>query len=51
MAAAAALAAVQQPLTWIAFNIQAHQDSICNEAGFASLKDGRLHWIDQERYF
>ena len=39
MAAAAALAKVHQALQWIGFGNQAHRDSICEEAGFESLKD------------
>ena len=39
MAAAAALAEVHQALQWIGFGNQAHRDSICEEAGFESLKD------------
>ena len=39
MAAAAALAKVDQALQWIGFGNQAHRDSICEEAGFESLKD------------
>ena len=39
MAAAAALAEVHQVLQWIGFGIQAHRDSICEEAGFESLED------------
>ena len=39
MAAAAALAEVHQALQWIGFGIQAHRDSICEEAGFESLED------------
>ena len=39
MAAAAALAEVHQTLQWTGFSNQAHRDSICEEAGFESLKD------------
>ena len=39
MAAAAALAKVHQALQWIGFGNQDHRDSICEEAGFESLKD------------
>ena len=39
MAAAAALAEVHQDLQWIRFGIQAHRDSICENAGFESLED------------
>ena len=39
MAAAAALAEVHQALQWIRFGIQAHRDSICEEAGFELLED------------
>ena len=39
MAAAAALAKVHQVLQWIGFGNQVHRDSICEEAGFESLKD------------
>ena len=39
MSAAAALAEVHQALQWIGFGNQAHHDSICEEAGFESLKD------------
>ena len=39
MAAAAALAEVHQALQWIGFGNQAHHDSICEEAGFESLKN------------
>ena len=39
MAAVAALAKVHQALQWIGFGNQAHHDSICEEAGFESLKD------------
>ena len=39
MAAAAALAEAHQALQWIGFGNQAHLDSICEEAGFESLKD------------
>ena len=39
MAAAAALAKVHQALQWIGFGNQVHRDSICEEAGFESLKD------------
>ena len=38
MAAAAALAELHQALQWIGFGIQAHRDSICEEAGFESLE-------------
>ena len=39
MAATAALAELHQALQWIGFGIQAHHDSICEEAGFESLED------------
>ena len=36
---ASALAEVHQALQWIGFGNQVHRDSICEEAGFESLKD------------
>ena len=39
MAAAAALAEVHQALQWIGFGNHVRRDSICEEAGFESLKD------------
>ena len=39
MAAVAVLVEVNQALQWIGFGSQVHRDSICEEAGFESLKD------------
>ena len=39
ISSAAALAKVHQVLQWIGFGNQVHCDSICEEAGFESLKD------------
>ena len=50
MAAAAALAEVHQAHQWIGFGSQAHRDSICEEAGFESLKDVVLARKTSERW-
>ena len=43
MAAAAALAELNQALVWIGFGDQRNRDTICEEAGFLSFEDSRFN--------